>query len=112
MSVIDMTVPKFMKDWSAEETTQEQYDWLIDNARELMTLHDVISPLLDRAWKVMSELQEVVDENQEWADEIPMGNLDTATLYCYASGTREQLREIQRVFGIWEPKEDKTDVSG
>jgi len=96
-----------MEGYCVEECTQEQYDWLIDNARELMTLHNVISPLLDRAWKIMSVLQEVVDSNRDWSDDTTMGDLDTAMLYCYASGTREQLREIQRVHGIWNPEEDK-----
>ena len=101
-----MTVPKFMDGFSVEECTQEQYDWLIDNTRELMTLHDVISPLLKRAWSIMSELQEVVDEYKEWVSEIQTNDLDTSILYAYASGTREQLREIQRSFGIWNPKEE------
>ena len=102
-----MTVPEFMKDWCVEETTQEQYDWLIDNARELMNLHDIISPLLKRGWEVMSNLQSVVDDNQEWTDGVTMGSLDTATLYCYASGTRDILRQIQRKFGIWNPEEEE-----
>lgn len=95
-----MTVPKFMEDWSVEECTQEQFDWLMENAKELRNLEQVISPLFSRAWEIMSELQSVVDEAQEWTSDIPFGSPNTSTLFCYHNGTLEQLREIQRIFGI------------
>lgn len=103
-----MTVkaPDFMNGWSVEETTQEQYDWLYDMSMELRNLEQIISPLLSRAWDVMSALQSVVDENQDWTSNIQLNSLDTSYLYCYAHGTIEILREIKRAFGIWNPKED------
>lgn len=102
-----MTIPEFMKEWSGEEeTTQEQYDWLKEKATELRNLEQIISPLFNRAWSIMEELQSVVDENQEWTNEFDINSNDTAILYCYANGTLEILREIRRVFGIWNPDEE------
>lgn len=104
-----MTVPKLMDGWSTEETTQEQYDWLYDMSMELRNLEQVISPLLSRAWSIMSELQEVVDESQEWTTELGLNSLDTGILHIYAHGTIDILREVKRKFGFWEPEGDEND---
>ena len=102
-------VPEYMKGWCPEETTQEQYDWLYDMSMELRNLEQVISPLLSRAWDVMSALQSVVDENQDWTEDIQTNTLDTSYLYCYANGTIEIMREIKRSFGTWTPAEDEKE---
>ena len=107
--MIDMTVPKFMDGWCEEETTQEQYDWLKAKAEKLAELEKEISPKLQEAWEIMSELQSVVDENQEWADEIETNALDDSYLYCYAHGTLEILDEVDNHYGIWNPDEDELE---
>ena len=112
MCVIDMTVPKLMDGWSEEETTQEQYDWLKAKAEELAQLHRELNPKLAKAWGIMSEIQEVVDENQEWAEGIRTNDLDTAYLHCYGYGTLELLEQIMRKYGIWNPETDEREEHG
>lgn len=92
-----MTVPDFMTDFDIEEATQQQLDWLKEKAEELKAYYYQLHPTLHEAWCVMSDIQSVVDPNQEWAEEIQMNELSTAYVYCYWSGTLQMLRDAMSI---------------